>query len=187
MWGDKVRKAGGLYKIHLSDTHYYVGRAKSLDRRRKEHQRLLRQGLHVNPHMQRVYDQFKVYRFEVLEMESDDNMRALKEQVLLDEHFGQTGCVNISRLSVGGDHGLWSEAQSLRLAEANRRRVWTPEQRAKIADANKKREITCVTRNKLRANYVGSRGKTFSAESRARMQEAQCKRRTRERAEREEP
>jgi hypothetical protein len=162
-----------------------VGRTKDLKRREARHLRNLQKGKHCNVRMQRVYDQYGQFEFEVLEVEDGEEERRLKEAELLKEHYRKPGCLNQSPFAHGGDHGAWTQERRNKIAAANKRRKWTQEQREKIAASNRRRPVSAETRKKISENYVGSRGKTFSEESRQRMRDAQQKRRARERAERE--
>ena len=127
---------GGLYVIRLSDTHYYGGRTKSFPTRWAVHYRLLRDGKHFNPHAQSVFDQHGRFEPEVVCVMSVDAQRAA-EQEWLDEHFGQHGCVNLSR-SADGIHMGYRHTEVTR-AKIRARDFRDPDYRKKLSDAQKAR------------------------------------------------
>ena len=88
---------GGLYRLNLSDTHYYVGRSANFRSRWQGHLRDLCKGTHCNSHMQRVYDLHHRFNPEIILKIPSPEARADGEQVLLNEHFGRRGCVNLSK------------------------------------------------------------------------------------------
>lgn len=88
---------GGLYRLSLSDTHYYVGRASNFRARWQDHLRDLKKGTHSNPHMQRVYNLHHRLAPEILFHISSHELRVVGEQTLLDNHLGQPGCLNIAK------------------------------------------------------------------------------------------
>ena len=90
-------RTGGLYRLVLSDVHYYVGRAQNFRARWQTHLRDLQKGTHYNPHMQHVYDLHHRFEPEITLNITSHTVRVGEEQVMLDTHFGQPGCVNISK------------------------------------------------------------------------------------------
>jgi group I intron endonuclease len=57
--------ASGVYALELPSGSY-IGSAKNLQKRREKHMRLLRNGTHVNPHLQAGYDKFGLVGWRVL-------------------------------------------------------------------------------------------------------------------------
>lgn len=95
---------GGLYIIWLSDTHYYGGRTSNFKGRCGKHLRLLEEGRHVNAHAQHVFNLYRRFDVEILEVIDDKAARIPAEQAWLDEHWGKPGCLNLSKKADGGGH-----------------------------------------------------------------------------------
>jgi hypothetical protein len=151
-------EGGGLYVIYLSDTHYYGGRAVDFAGRWRRHLRDLEGGGH-NPYMQNVFNLHGRFDPIVLAVLATIKEQVVAEQRWLDEHFGGTGCVNLSphatinglRLSPESQakravtwakrYGNLPSGEKLNLSDAERDRrrqavviIQTPEARAKVAE-----------------------------------------------------
>lgn len=98
---DDTHDAGGIYLIWLSDTHYYGGRARFFRKRWRSHLRDLKAGKHENPRMQAVFDKHGRFDPEIVSVLLPHEQREA-EQVWLDTHFRQPGCVNLSPFAKGG-------------------------------------------------------------------------------------
>lgn len=133
-------KLRGVYRINLSPTHFYVGRTSDLDGRAQTHLRLLRQGKHENGYMQRVFNQYLQFEWEVLLLcaSAEDSVKA--EQNLLDSLFGTEGCVNLSQNAVYGP-GMTgkrhTEATKKLIREARSYQTFSEETRQKMSRAGK--------------------------------------------------
>src|SRR5471030_1553876 len=78
---------GGIYAIrNLGDGKLYVGSAVSLERRRKDHFRMLRGGYHVNKHLQAAWIKHgeTAFVFETLEIVEDRLQLIEREQFYID-------------------------------------------------------------------------------------------------------
>ena len=95
-------EVGGVYRIWLSPTHYYVGRAKSFTGRWETHLKAAQSGGHGNAYFQACFDKYGGFRAEVLEECSTREERIAEEQKWLDKVFGTEGCVNLSPWASGG-------------------------------------------------------------------------------------
>lgn len=130
-------ESGGIYIIRLSDTHYYGGRAKRFKIRWAEHLRRLQQGSHRNHHMQAVFNLHGRFEPEVVMALEPDVDQTVLEQVWLDRHFGQPGCVNVSK-DAKGRHGPMPPESRERMKEAWKHRApITEDTRAKLSAAKK--------------------------------------------------
>jgi len=133
-------KLGGVYRINLSPIHFYVGRTSDLSRRAQTHLRLLRQGKHENGYMQRVFNQYLQFEWEILLpcASTEDAVKA--EQFLLNSLFRTDGCVNLSQNAVYGP-GMTgkrhTEATKKLIREARTYQTFSDETRQKMSRANK--------------------------------------------------
>ena len=166
-------KGGGLYVIWLSDTHYYGGRAKSFRGRWRRHLRHLRRGDHINPHMQAVFNQHGRFEPVVISVCPLGEQESI-EQAWLDEHYGKTGCMNLSRSSRNNaSFTPASAAKRLATLEAKwghlpkgRKQNLTDEERERRRDTSAMR--TPEAREKMRRSLTG---KTIPAHVRRKMAE----------------
>ena len=166
-------EGGGLYVIWLSDTHYYGGRAKSFRGRWRRHLRHLRRGGHTNPHMQAVFNQHGRFEPEVITVCPLGEQEGV-EQAWLDEHYGKTGCLNLS-LSSRNNASFTPASAAKRSAtlEARwghrpkgRKQNLTDEERERRRDTSARR--TPEAREKMRRSLTG---KTIPAHVRRKMAE----------------
>jgi len=63
---DDWPRGGGIYRIWLTRTHYYIGRTSNCKVRWLRHLANLRRGTHPNAHMQNVYNIYGVFRPELV-------------------------------------------------------------------------------------------------------------------------
>lgn len=161
-------KKGGLYRIVLSDTHYYGGRTSNFQGRWRSHLKALERGDHINPYMQRVFALNRVFRPEILEEIPEKAQRKQAEQDWLDTHFGGVGCLNLSPRADGGRRPL-SEAERRHLSEIQKgkpRGPQTLEHRQHVSEALRGRKPSEDARQKMRAAKLGT---SAFAETRAKM------------------
>lgn len=138
--------SGGLYRVRLSPTHYYIGRAANFRARWQRHLNQLRSGAHPNQYLLNVYLQYQRFDPEVLIEEADDRTRQTLEQQWLDQHVGSPGCLNLSRSSLGVSKGYkHSEETRAKL----RGRVPTDEARRNMSNAQVGHVVSEETRSKL--------------------------------------
>jgi len=138
-------KLGGVYRINLSPTHFYVGRTSDLSRRAQTHLRLLRQGKHENGYMQRVFNQYLQFEWEVLLPCAGTEDAVKAEQILLNSLFRTDGCVNLSQNAVYGP-GMTgkrhTEATKKLIREARAHQTFSEETRQKMSRASKGHQRT---------------------------------------------
>lgn len=146
--------SGGLYRVRLSPTHYYIGRAANFRARWQRHLNQLRSGAHPNQYLLNVYLQHQRFDPEVLIEEADDGTRQTLEQQWLDQHVGSPGCLNLSRSSLGVPKGYkHPEGAKTRI----RGRVPTDEARRNMSEAGKKRVWTEETKARISASLTGQK------------------------------
>lgn len=96
----------GIYKItSKSNNKFYIGSSKNTNERWKRHIRDLRNGRHINQHLQRCYDKYgeSDLLFEVIEF-CDENELLIKEQYYLDFLKAYEIGFNIGKCASGGDN-----------------------------------------------------------------------------------
>jgi len=75
----------------------------------------LRRNSHKNRYMQNVFNKHQRFEFEVLVETKVDQERHQVEQAWLDDHFGQVGCLNLSKSArgpmVGRKHTIAARAR----------------------------------------------------------------------------
>ena len=120
-------EGGGLYRIKLSATHYYGGRAKSFSGRWGGHLKDLRAGVHGNSWMQNVFNKYGVFEPEVLLRLDTEAEQIAAEQQWLNENYRKGDCVNLSPYATGGNSVVWDEEARKRHSEAHMGYVRSPE------------------------------------------------------------
>ena len=154
MLDDDTRKSG-LYLIRLSDRHYYGGRSQDCSSRWRSHLLALRRGIHKNKYMQAVFNLNR--RFEptmLLEIDAESEQMA-KEQEWLDAHYGQPGCVNLSK---SADSGMMRGRKHTEETKAKfRARRHSLETRALLSRIGKGRKLTFVHRKAISAGNTGKK------------------------------
>ena len=143
--------AGGLYLVHLSDTHYYGGRTTDFDRRRKAHLNSLKKGKHTNKYAQSVYNIYGRFEFEVL-LEIPPEEQLVAEGDWLKNHFGKPGCVNVWNSAQGAPSG-WHHSEETKAKFKARR--FSDETKAFWSEARKGHPVSDQTRKKLSASLQG--------------------------------
>jgi group I intron endonuclease len=92
-----------IYRIDINDK-YYIGSAKNLKSRKRNHLSKMRLNSHYNSHLQNLYNKYgeQSIKFSIIE-EIDDTVNLFSiEQKYLDEHIENDKCVNISPIAGGG-------------------------------------------------------------------------------------
>src|SRR2546429_9061448 len=125
----------GIYAIvNLVNQHFYVGSAKNLSDRRRQHLRMLEAGKHGNPHLQYAYNMYgpDAFRFDILEhVEHVENLLA-REQHYIDSLDPQYNIARIAGSTLGRKA---TDEQRAKQGAARRGRIISPEWRAKISAA----------------------------------------------------
>lgn len=88
--------ACGVYKItNLANDKFYIGSSKDLVQRERRHFSQLRNGTHVNRHLQRAFDKYgeQNFKFEVLEYVIDISTLLQREQHYIDSLDACNGSV----------------------------------------------------------------------------------------------
>jgi len=94
-----MKKFTGIYRINLGNGLFYIGSSDDIQRRERQHISTLKYQTHRNKRMQRNWNKYQVFEFEVLELCSENDLLT-KEQALLDVYFGTSKCANL--VSIAG-------------------------------------------------------------------------------------
>lgn len=118
----------GVYKITIGNM-FYFGSSCRLKNRERTHILSLERKTHRNIIMQRCYDKYKEFNFEIISLHDKDVIRK-EEQKLLDLYKGNRNCMNISFDAIS----FQRTPEGLeKLIALNKSRVWTKEQREALA------------------------------------------------------
>lgn len=174
----------GIYRIVNERTEtIYVGSAVDVQARIRSHRGMLRRGVHDNIHLQRSWDKdgASAFAFERLTTCDVDDLTA-KEQWWVDFYRDNGTPLYNLRPVVESQLGLKHSAESRAKMSAAKRRL-SSETRAKMSEAARRyRELhpeEFAGRGFQKGQPSWNKGKPFSAESRARMSEAQSRRKPR--------
>lgn len=84
--------------IKCLDGKFYIGQALDVEKRWKRHLQELKGGYHHNPHLQNIYDKYGENNFDfVIITECNISELDMLEQILLNDHFEDPLCINISK------------------------------------------------------------------------------------------
>lgn len=126
-----MKKFTGIYRINLGNGLFYIGSSDDIQRRERQHISTLKYKTHRNKRMQRNWNKYQVFQFEVLELCSENDLLT-KEQALLDVHFGTLKCANL--VSIAG------RTTGYKHTEATKKMLSRPRSEAarkKLSDAHK--------------------------------------------------
>lgn len=118
---------GGVYIIYLSDAtqkYFYVGRTSHFQSRWDTHLNKLKEGTHINQHMQNVYNKHQTFNPQIVKVLGTVEEQIVEEQKLIDKHFYDPFCVNACKSATGGGH---SEETRKKMSETRKGMRHTPE------------------------------------------------------------
>lgn len=173
MASSHLTSQGGIYQIRcLVNGKVYVGSTVWIDRRWKEHFRLLTRGVHHSRHLQRSWLEFgsNSFVFEILELASADDLIRIEQEYLdrirpFDPRIG----FNYSRTAMSSSGYSLSDQTRARMSAARLGREFSVETRAKLSAAKKGRLVSAETRAKISASGMGQ---SPSVETRAKLSKA---------------
>lgn len=167
-----------MYLIRLSDVHYYGGRTSNFTARLGAHLRDLRAGRHRNPYAQAVFNlnqRFEVEHLMVLQSEED---RVVIEQYWLDVHWGQPGCVNLSKRADGGmmtgrkhSEATKEKFRARRYSEETKKN-WSASRKGRVVSEETRAKLSVANSGKQRPDNVERNRRPISDETRQRLREA---------------
>lgn len=111
----------GVYQILIGD-HFYIGQSTHLVIRKNEHIRLLRNGLHKNCHMQRAYNKYKSFKFEVI-CELPKSMLDKVEQAYINLYWGSPKLMNQAKIVNLGQRSVGNKFGSYKRSEENKKKI----------------------------------------------------------------
>jgi group I intron endonuclease len=96
----------GVYKIKSKTCRrFYIGSAKDISKRIKQHRNKLRSGKHQNRYLQNVYNKYGEKDFFIITIETSTEEKARRlEQRLLDKYADSKKMMNIGFGATGGDN-----------------------------------------------------------------------------------
>jgi group I intron endonuclease len=181
----------GIYRIDGPNQKVYVGSAKNIGKRWKDHVRDLRKDGHANPKLQAAWNchDEKSFTFTVIEVVHDLCQLLDREQFWIDSTEAATTGYNVllvanSRLGLkateatkrkqslahtGRKHGPMSEAQKAYYSQLYKGKVLSEETRRRMSEARTGRVFSDETRAKIAASNAG---KVHSPETLAKMSAA---------------
>jgi group I intron endonuclease len=178
----------GIYRIDLGNGWFYIGSAVNLSRREAVHRSTLNHGKHSNIKVQRCWNKYRVFVFNVLEICEKSELIS-REQFYLDKYFNNKKNTNIAPTAGStlgrifsdetkakmskvqkGKKGYVRSAETLKkLSLSQKGRIISAEHRAKLSNANKGKTLSIETRQKISA---AGKGRVFSDEHRAKISAA---------------
>ena len=145
----------GIYLIkNIINKKVYIGSAVNIDKRWKEHKKLLKQGKHHSIHLQQAWDKYgeQSFKFEVLEEVQKQEHLLSYEQVYLDYYKSYEGDKGYNICKVAGSPlGLRrSEETKKKLSEAKTGIKFSEEHKQKLREAKTGIKFSEEHKQKLR-------------------------------------
>lgn len=122
----------GIYQIWIGDK-FYIGRSSHIERRTRDHLHMLKNNIHGNRHMQRMFNIHQSFEWEILIQCSKDACISW-EQDFIDTSFGLLNCMNLSKEA---KHGGWTPEITAKATEAKKGKPRSEEVKKKLSNANK--------------------------------------------------
>ena len=149
-----MHKCSGIYRIELGNGHFYIGSAIDIDKRKRDHRREMKRGIHPNRIVQHCWNKYGVFEFTVLEECVKDGL-IVREQFYLDQHCDNPKNVNLVSIA-GSQLGLVHSAETrAKISAAKKGHKHSAESRAKMSAAKKGVPLSAETRAKLSAARKG--------------------------------
>ena len=127
-----MNKCSGIYRIELGNGHFYIGSAIDIDKRKRDHRREMKRGIHPNRIVQHCWNKYGVFEFTVLEECVKDGL-IVREQFYLDQHCDNPKNVNLVS-TAGSTLGYKHSAETrARMSAAQMGRVQSDETRTKMS------------------------------------------------------
>lgn len=174
----------GIYIIQNKiNNKVYVGSALNVERRWREHKKLLRNNKHHSPHFQNAWILHGEENFEFIFIEPVKNTLhlVLVEQTFLDYYKSYTSEKGYNVLPVAGSWLGMKHKEKTKdvLRKINTGKIHSEETKKKISEAGKGRTHSEETKTKMSETKIGKKNpfynKTHSEESRKKMSEGQRK------------
>jgi predicted helicase len=113
----------GIYKITIADKFYY-GQSVELTKRRYKHLWHLKNNSHDNIYMQRVYNKYLDFSFEIIEIVEDISLLDSREQYYIDLYIEDANCMNLARCALSPNRGIKaSDETKAKLAIAHNKQI----------------------------------------------------------------
>ena len=144
-----------IYKItNIINGNFYIGSSSNIRKRREKHFRYLRNGGHENKHLQHAFNKYgeSAFVFEIIKYVEQGQL-LVEEQILLDEHFGNSYLYNICPIagspSVKGR--IKTEEHRQKLAESVKKFYDNnPQHKELLAKYRMGKPLTDTTKQKMR-------------------------------------
>lgn len=123
-----------IYKLYFNDpAKFYIGSAIDFNTRYRKHKWYLKDGTHVNRHLQRAWNNCNIINYEIIEYCIPDNILE-REQYYIDTlkpHY------NICRQRVNNRLGTKHTEETIKKMSQTQKNSWTEEKRKRMSVARK--------------------------------------------------
>ncbi len=150
-----MENSSGIYTIEINNK-LYVGSSNNLKHRLKVHKYQLLNNKHHNIHLQRSFNKYKEYKFEIIEYCTEDLVLSL-EQYWINQLGVTNNKIGYNICTVSGTTKGFkcSEETKLKMSNSKKGIKFTNEHKLNIGLANKGRIITQESRNKISKTLLG--------------------------------
>jgi group I intron endonuclease len=149
----------GIYEIWIGD-YFYQGSSVDIERRMYEHKRALKNNVHINTKMQRIFNKYQSFQYHIL-VECDPATVLSWEQDYLNANWGDPQFMNLNSYADKPTNPIYwkgkkfSEEHKAKLSEASRGKKHGPmsdEHKAKVSTAKRAQNLKGHNRKKILCN-----------------------------------
>ena len=167
-------KICGIYSIYcLANNRRYIGLSNDIEQRWAYHTSTLRDGSHVNCHMQASWNKYGAESFEFMVLQEVPELLLSILEVAWIKCYDTSNPKHGFNMNEGGDRPTFSAETRAKMSAWQKGRTFSCEHRAKISSAGKGRTHTAESKAKMSAAAKGRKCKPFSAEHIAHMSASQ--------------
>ena len=156
---DYGEKRSGIYSLKING-QCYIGSAVCLGKRLRSHWDTLRKNTHRNIHLQRAFNKYQDFNFEVLEFVENKELLIKREQYYMDLLAPKYNISPTAGSQMGFRH---SEASKLKISQIQKGKKLSQETCAKMSESKKGWSPTPEQRLNYRASKLGDKNPFYRA------------------------
>lgn len=155
----KWQKKPGIYKLIVGE-NIYIGSAVDLPKRIRAHYNLLESNKHSNIYLQRAFNKYVVFDFDVIEIVQDKNNLIIREQFFIDTLKPKYNISTIAGSQLGFKH---SEETKRKISLMQIGKVISPETRERMRQSKIGWSPTAEQRKNYSLSKMGDKNPFYKA------------------------
>lgn len=153
------QKKSGIYRLTING-NIYIGSAVDLTKRIRSHVNDLKGNRHINIHLQRAYNKYKDFDFNIIEFVFDKKELIKAEQSYIDKLSPHYNICPTAGSQLGFSH---SEETKLKLSQIQMGKTIPLETRLKMSQSKKGVKLSIAHRLKLSKSKMGDKNPFYKA------------------------